>query len=254
MGEKDEVKMIRRRLEELAERSYNENRYFYTGFLGLSELGIYQSMRQELSFVPSEAFGGTDSCERCIVRFGSVEMCGYEEDFPIRLLKAEAIQEKFADHLTHRDFLGSVLGLGLEREKIGDIFLLDNEGFLFVHADISEYICDQLTFVKHTKVRVSELDEVPEELKPKLRGEMLVVSGNRIDSIIARLYHLSREDAQRLVQSEQVFINGRTVMQVSRALKAGDVISVRHYGRFRFGAEEGRTKKDRLNIRVEVYC
>ena len=254
MRERDEENLIRHRLQELAERSYNENRYFHTGFFGLSELGIYQSMKQELSFVPSEAFGGTDSCERCIVRFGSVGMCGYGEAFPIRLLKVEALQEKFADHLTHRDFLGSVLGLGLEREKIGDIFLLDNEGFLFVHADVSEYIRDNLTFVKHTKVRVSELDEVPEELKPKLRPETLVVSGNRIDSIIARLYHLSREEAQRLVQGEQVFINGRKVTQVSKALKEGDVISVRHYGRFRFSSEEGRTKKDRLNIRVEVYC
>ncbi len=252
MQERDDS-YIRRRLQELAERAYSENRYYHTDFLGMSELAVYHSMEQELSYVPSEAFGGTDTCERRMVRFGSEEYCGYPEGYPIRLLKAEAVQEKFADTLTHRDFLGSVLGLGLEREKIGDIFLRDNAGYLFVHEGVSEYIRENLDFVKHTKVRVTELSEIPEALAPKLREESLVVSGNRIDSILARLYHLSREEAQRLVQREQIFINGRTVTQVSKSLKEGDVVSVRHHGRFRFAGETGRTKKDRLNVRVEVY-
>ena len=253
MAGNEDDNLIRHRLTELAERSYSGNRYLYTDFLGMSELGIYHSMERELSFVPSEAFGGTDSCERCMVRFGSEEMCGYTEEYPIALLKVEAVQEKFADTLTHRDFLGSVLGVGLEREKIGDIFLRDNAGYIFVHADVTGYICENLTFVKHTKVKVAELTEVPEELAPKLREETLVISGNRIDSVIARLYHMSREEAQRLVRGEQIFVNGRTVIQVSKELKAGDVVSVRHHGRFRFLGENGRTKKDRLNVKVEVY-
>ncbi|MCR4837601.1 MAG: RNA-binding protein [Eubacterium sp.] len=252
MPDRDE-NYIRHRLQELADRAYNGNRYVYTDFLGMSELAIYHAMAQELSFVPSGAFGGTDTCERQMVRFGSEEMCGYPEEYPIRLLKVEAVQEKFADTLTHRDFLGSVLGVGLEREKVGDIFLRDNAGYLFVHADVSDFIRENLTFVKHTKVRVSELTEIPEELAPKLREENLVVSGNRIDSILARLYHLSREEAQRLVQGEQIFVNGKSVTQVSKALKEGDVVSVRHHGRFRFAGESGRTKKDRLYVKVEVY-
>lgn len=253
MAVNEEEGFIRHRLTELAERAYSGNRYLYTDFLGMSELGIYHSMERELSFVPSEAFGGTDSCERCMVRFGSEEMCGYAEEYPICLLKVEAVKEKFADTLTHRDFLGSVLGVGLEREKIGDIFLRDNAGYVFVHADVAGFIRENLTFVKHTKVKVTELAEVPGELAPKLREETLVVSGNRIDSVIARLYHLSREEAQHLIRGEQIFVNGRTVTQVSKELKEKDVVSVRHHGRFRFAGETGRTKKDRLSVKVEVY-
>ena len=253
MAEREEENRLRNRLRELAERSYSQSRYVYTDFLGMSGLAIYHSMERELSFVASEAFGGTESCERCMVRFGSGEDFGYREEYPIRLLKVEALQEKFADRLTHRDFLGSVLGTGLEREKIGDIFLKDNAGYLFVHADVADFIRENLVYVKHTKVRVSELTGIPEELAPKLQEEALVVSANRIDSILARLYHMSREEAQRLVHGEQVFINGRTVAQVSKALKEGDVVSVRHHGRFRYTGEGGRTKKDRLNVKVEVY-
>ena len=253
MAERDDDNIIRNRLKELAERSYSENRYLYTGFLGMGELSVYHAMERDLSYVPSDTFGGTESCERRMIRFGSEEMCGYPEPYPIRLLKVEAVQEKFADHLTHRDFLGSVLGLGLEREKIGDIFLRENAGYLFVHENVSEYIRENLCFVKHTKVRVLELTAVPEELEPKLREEVLVVSANRIDSILARLYHLSREEAQRLVHGEQVFINGRIVTQVSKPLKGRDVVSVRHHGRFRFEGEGSRTKKDRLNVKVQIY-
>ena len=253
MEGKENDNLIRNRLRELAERCMQENRYLYTDFLGMSELTLYHEMKQELSFVPSDTFGGTDGCERCMVRFGSEEMCGYPEDYPITLLKAEALQEKFADKLTHRDFLGSVLGLGLEREKIGDIFLRENAGYLFVHADVSAYIRENLTFVKHTKVRVLELSEVPEELEPKLEDTSVIVSGNRIDGVIAKLFHLSREEAQRLIRGEMAFINGRTVTQTSRPLKEGDVVSVRHFGRFRFVNEGNRTKKDRVYMNLQIY-
>ena len=250
---KEQNQMIRHRLQELADRSFQENRYFYTGFLGMSELSVYHSMRQELSFVPTEAFGGTGDCERCIVRFGSVESCGYSEPYPIRLLKIEPLQDKFADRLNHRDFLGSVLGLGLEREKIGDIFIVENCGYIFVHESVAEYVRENLNFVKHTRVRVLELSEAPELLAPKLTEESVVVSGNRVDSVIARLYHLSREEAKRLILGEQVFLNGCTLTQGTRPLREGDIVSVRHYGRFRFIEEGSRTKKDRLNLKLQVY-
>lgn len=253
MADKENDQLIRNRLAELADRAYRENRYLYTDFLGMSELGIYHAMEKELGFVPSEAFGGTETAERCMVRFGSEEMCGYPEAFPIALLRVGAVQEKFADQLTHRDFLGSVLGLGLEREKIGDIFIRENAGFLFVHTDVSEYIRENLEFVKHTKVRTAVLSAVPEELMPKLLEENLVIGSNRIDSIVARLYHLSREEAQRLVHGDQVFVNGRLVTQASRPVKEGEIVSVRHHGRFLFAGEQSRTKKDRLSVKVMVY-
>ena len=253
MAERNEENLIRNRLRELADRTYSEGRYHYTGFLGMAELGIYYSMKDELGYVPSEAFGGTKACERCMIRFGSEEMCGYPEAYPIRLLKVEALHEKFADQLTHRDFLGSVMGLGIEREKVGDIFLRENVGYLFVCEEIADYIRENLMAVKHTSVRVLELQDVPEELAPSLKEESVIVSGNRIDGVIAHLYHLSRDEAQRLVQGEQVFINGRSVTQPGKPLKEGDVVSVRHHGRFIFAGEGNRTKKDRLYMKLMVY-
>ena len=246
-------KQLKNRLNELADRAYNTGQYTFTDFLNLAEISTFQEMKRELSYASPDLFGGTPECERCIVGFGSEEELGYPKVFPIRLLEVSAMQEKFADKLTHRDFLGSVLGLGITREKVGDIFLIENRGYIFVHESVSDFIRESLGFVKHTHVSVTELSEIPEELAPKLLDQEIIVSGNRIDSVIAKLYHLSREEAQTLVKKGEVFINGRETLQTSKELKPGDIISVRHHGRFLFVEEGNRTKKDRLYLHLQIY-
>ena len=97
-----------------------------------------------------------------MIRFGSPEELGYEEDFPIVTLKIAPKSEKFADKLTHRDFLGALMSLGIEREVLGDIVIRDNVGYLFAKEDIAEYIKDSLTEIKHTAVRINTADSLPE--------------------------------------------------------------------------------------------
>ena len=128
---------VRKRLLELSEKSYKENRYVFTDFLNVSQLSAYFEMKREFEQSGSSVFGGMDGCERCIVRFGSQELLGYEQDYPISILKISPVSRKYAENLNHRDFLGSIIGLGLEREKIGDIFVgrdekSKGEAFVFV--------------------------------------------------------------------------------------------------------------------------
>ena len=73
-------------------------------------------IKKEISYVPFDVFGGTENCERLMIRFGSEELFGYEEPFPICCLLAEPLIEKFADNFTHRDFLGAIMNLGIERD------------------------------------------------------------------------------------------------------------------------------------------
>ena len=136
----DERIFLRKRLTELADQCCTERRYRYSDFLSLYGLSIFHEMEQELSFAEPSVFGGCDSCERCMVRFGSEDLCGYGEEYPIRILGIRPAMAKYAKKLSHRDFLGSVIGLGLEREKIGDIFVSDNEACIFVHESVADYI------------------------------------------------------------------------------------------------------------------
>ena len=105
--------------------------------------------------VPSSLAGGYDAAERKLACFGDEELCGYVEDPPICCIRIEPVNAKFSDALTHRDFLGSVMGLGLKREVLGDIVLEDNCGYLFCHDTVAPYIIEQLNQVRHTTVRCS---------------------------------------------------------------------------------------------------
>ena len=118
---------VRKRLTELAEKAYRENRYIFTDFLNISQLSAYHEMKKEFIQTGSSLFGGCPECERCVVRFGSEDTLGYDQPFPIAVLKIAPVNPKFAEKLTHRDYLGSIIGLGLEREKIGDIIIKESE-------------------------------------------------------------------------------------------------------------------------------
>ena len=244
---------INNRIKELAERSYSENRFLFTDFLDMSQLSIFYGMEKDLSYVGTCVSGGAEGCERCIVRFGSPELFGYDESFPIVLLRISPVMKKFADILTHRDFLGSVIGLGIERSKLGDILVRDNEGYIFVMDTISEYIVENLSSVKHTSVKVSVCDDIPEALSPKFLEESIIVSSNRLDAIIAKVFNLSRNAALNLISEGKVFVCGRQETGNAKTLKDGDVVSVRGKGKFIFSGEGGNTKKDKLYIEVKKY-
>ena len=282
---------VKKRLKELSEKAYRENRYVFTDFLNVAQLSAYFEMVEKvggstddqasdidgmIGQMHCKAFGGTSGCERCVVRFGSVDLLGYEEPYPITLLKIYPAMAKYAEQLTHRDYLGSLIGLGLEREKIGDIVIprvsdSDNaEGngssevkksakkaqgavYVFVIETIADYIIENLGYVKHTNVRVEKCDEVPEEVVPHLEDVSVIVSSNRIDAIVAKLYNLSREQSLKLFVEGKVFLNGITMTSNARPLKAGDTISVRGFGKFIFDGEGGSTRKEKLYVNVRKY-
>ena len=134
----------------------------------MAELNAFYEMRKEISYVPYSEFGGTENCERLMIRFGSEELFGYEEPFPIRCILAEPLIEKFADSFTHRDFLGAIMNLGIEREVVGDIAIKGKKAYIFCTEKIAEYIAENLVQVKHTSMRCTVLEEAPDILKPTL--------------------------------------------------------------------------------------
>ena len=241
------------RINELAEKSYSENRFVFTDFLDMSQLSSFYSLERDLAYVGTSVSGGTEGCERCMVRFGTPESLGYDEAFPIVLLHISPVQKKFSDALTHRDFLGSVIGLGIERTKLGDIIVRDNEGYIFVSESISEYILENLSKVKRTNIRVEKFLDIPEAVAPKFAEESIIVSSNRLDAIIARVYKLSRDLAVRYISEGKVFMSGRQMTENAKQLKSGDTVSVRGKGKFIFEGEGGSTKKDKLYIKIKKY-
>lgn len=236
-----------KRFTELADRALQRCYTTFTDFLNMDEQSILGSMRLG---APYRLFGGYDFAERCVAGFG--EYCESAE-FPISIIKIEPIAQRFADRLTHRDFLGSLMGLGIRREMLGDIVICDNVGYLFCLETIQQYIILNLDKVKHTSVKCTGVSELAHGAVKEPEEKQLIVASERLDVIIAGVYSFSRSEIKEMFTARKIFVNSRLCENYSQIAKSGDVISVRGRGRFIYDAALGTTKKNRQIIRVRVY-
>ena len=249
----EESELLKKRFTELAQKSYNSGIYLFTDFLGLAEQSLFNEARAGFRGVKYTLFGGGEGAERVMVRFGDPEELLYEEPFPIVCIKAEPISQKFADKLTHRDFLGALLNLGIDRRGLGDIPIIDNVGYIFAKEDIAPFIISELTRVKRTDVRLSVTEALPDGELFRTERRKIQALGERLDAVIAKTFSLSRDEAQSLFLKKLVFVNGAQCQSTSHIPKKGDKISVRGHGRFIYLGYETTSKKGKLNIEVELY-
>lgn len=248
-----EIKQLENRLIELADKAYRRNCYTYTPFLGLAEQQAYYAVEREVTYAGCRMEGGSPLCERKIIRFGDP---GYEEAFPIAAVRIVPKMPKFAEHLTHRDFLGAVMNLGIERDVTGDLFVdaeKERGALLFCHENIADYLMENLERVRHTNVTCK-----PEEGELTVQNAeperiTLTAASARTDGVIAKLYHLSRSDSQELFRAGRIFVNGILTENEGRQLKEGDAVTVRGFGKFIFYGSGGVSKKGKERLEVGVY-
>ena len=230
---------------DLSRRAENSGRTVFSDFLGLSSLSELKSLR--LSPEP-HFWGGFMSAERVIAAFGDCEC----EDFPICLILVKPINQKFADELSHRDFLGSVISLGIKRDVIGDIIVNGNCGYIFCAENIADYITENLKEVKHTAVKAEKCEGLPDFAVPEPETAEYIISSRRLDVASAAVFGLSRKSAGELFAKEKVYVNGR-LKNASYNVSDGDSVTVRGFGKFVFVKEKRKTKKDRIVAEINVY-
>lgn len=249
----NEDTIIKGRLMDLARRAYQQNIYTYSSFLSIVELSLLEDIRDDISYIHYECFGGNELCERQIVQFGSEEDFGYPGHFPIAVIKVTPLLEKFSDALNHRDFLGALMHLGLERDTLGDIFVKEKTAYIFCLENIADYICKELTKVKHTNVKCEPTDMNIPALKPTLVDEKFPAASLRLDIIVANLLKCSRSEALSFFEDKRVTLNGRVTGRNSTLLKEGDIFSVRGYGKFIFSGSGGNTRKGKIYVHIKKY-
>jgi len=169
------------------------------------------------------------------------------------LLKIEPQMQKFADALTHRDFLGAILNLGIKRDLLGDLLIHENVGYQFVLEQMADYLTENLIRVRHTSVRVTRCEVLPEGAGVTLEERFVVAASPRVDAVIGAVWNLSRSEAKKMVEEERVTLRGKRITDPSKELSEGDRISVRGYGRFYFDGEEKKTRSGRGRMKVRVF-
>ena len=239
-----------KRFQELADRSNAKGYAIYSDFLGIAEISELCAVRFS---VPVFLWGGYKNAERCVACFGDRDYFADESDYPIKCILIQPVNQKFADTLSHRDFLGSLMGLGIRREVLGDIIISENCGYLFCLETIADYIIENLTQVRHTTVECSVTKEIPQDALPQPENREIIVSSERLDVIVSAIYKMSRSQVLPIFHTEKIFVNGAVKTSPSATLNVGDKVSVRGFGRFIYNGVLRHTKKDRLVISVDIF-
>lgn len=241
-----EEQMLLKHFNDLSERAYYQNRPCFTDFLDMNEQSILLSYLK--GPIKPVLYGGYDFAERKIAVFSEDSVA-----YPVCWLDIQPMYPKYAEELSHRDYLGSILGLGLERTCIGDL-LVDASGAKILCLNrVKDFIRSELSQVRHTSVKVEEII-VPESIiKPKIEIVHGTVSSLRLDAVISLAFHLSRSQSCSLIESGQVYINSRLNTSNGTVLKDGDRISVRHKGKFIFVDNQNKSKKNKCMIEIHKY-
>ena len=239
--------LFRKRLAELSARADRTGMCFYLGFLSAPELSLALDMERAGILKNMESFGGCPDAERRMVRFGPED-----GPWPIACVEIAPRSVKFAGETDHRDVLGALMSLGIERDVLGDLRRVGPRWLCFARQEMAPALTE-LREVRRTPVRCRILDRT-EPLPPQeMKKETVLVSSERADAIIAELCSLSRSAAAELFRREKVFINGRICPDPSSRLKEGDVFSVRGFGKFVMRTQSGVSKKGRLYLTVDRY-
>lgn len=196
-------------------------------------------------------FGGYKDAERKIFGVFPDWQEAAEEDFPISVIRFDA--PKFRS-LSHRDYLGTMMSLGIDRSKTGDI-LPDSEGaYVFVSSDIADYIVRNMKKIANTGVK-GHIVNIGEVVLPKAETveKMGVCASLRLDAVIAAALNISRTNAEKLIKEGYVKVSHRGTTDRSGQVEVGSLISVRNYGRFILKDTGNNTRKGRLHITIEKF-
>ena len=245
-----DTELWKKRFMEMADATYYRGYHSFSDFLNLNEQSIFMSMINLMPEVSYMLWGGHELAERKI-------LCIYmdepkKEDFPITVLKISPKHFKFAETLAHRDYLGAVLNLGIDRSKIGDILTVDKEAYLFVDYNIKDYIIAELNKVRHTNVNCIVVEETI-AFNQQYKEIIGTVSSIRLDTLIALAFQSSRSSLLGMISGGKVFINGCLITSNSFRPNEGDIISVRGKGKFIFYAQHQVTKKGKIKVSLRRY-
>ncbi|MGL5330790.1 MAG: RNA-binding protein [Peptostreptococcaceae bacterium] len=195
--------------------------------------------------------GGYNEAERSIIFMYPFYMEYEEIENTLRYLQIEG-NFKFKS-ISHKDYLGSLMNLGIKREKVGDIIIHDNFCQVIVSADICDFIIMNLEKVSRNNVKVKEISK--QEIKynaPNYKEISFTATSSRLDCIISGIYNISRQESMKFINGEKVQVNYEKITSPSKEVKDNSLISLRGKGRAKVVNIGELTKKGKIKIQAKV--
>lgn len=220
-----------------------------TNFLDPFEVSLACSVLKRFEKIEYSIEGGYDNAERKIIII--YPFYTFKEDVEVPLSALKIIGD--LESVEHKDYLGSILSLGLNRNKIGDILVYQDHGVVIVKEEISDFILYNLEKIKNKNIEIFLHNQThiiePEEEYQELKKFLVSL---RIDSIISAAFNLSRKESMNIINSESVKLNFEIIDKSYKEVEEGDMISVKGFGRFILHQLKGRSKSGRFICIIRI--
>ena len=250
LAQNTEERLLLAKIQERAHITRERGYMTSTKFLSAQEAELAQRFMQAEHITNGIFFGGYDRAERQVLVFVPdwmpPEDMTNDPEFPVTAVRCTKHKE---DTLSHRDYLGSLMGMGLRRDAIGDILVGEHGADVLVLREILPYLLYNYTQVGRKNISVSELPlndlTIPEEKVSFMRD---TVASMRLDSVVSAMFRISRAKAADAVRAGKVFVNQRECLRVDKEISVGDKVTLRGTGRGEVDEILGESKKGRLVV------
>lgn len=194
-----------------------------------------------------ESNGFVPESERRMISFNN----DYGIQFPVDIIKI--VNKSSFSSLKHKDFLGGILSLGIERNKIGDIVVKGKTAYLPVVNEISSYILNNLLYIGKSPINATILENLEEIPKTSFEEIVINVSSLRVDSIVAKLCNISRAKAIETLGSGKILIDYVKSKDKSQEIVKGSRLTIRGNGKYVVGDIVGETRSGKLKVKIKKY-
>ena len=255
LGAAGEDRLLLAKVLDRAGQAQSRNIPAATDFLSPQQQALALDLLR-LAGIPETGYmslGGYEGAERNILLFlpDWLEAADAGSQSPIRCLRASFREE---EKLTHRDFLGSLMGMGIVREKVGDILVGPAGADIMVLDTVAEFLLQSWNSAGRARLAVTAIEpwevRVPEAKCQEVRD---TVSSLRLDAVASAGFRMARGKAAELITSGRVQVNWRECTKPDKLLTAGDTVSARGFGKFELTDVGGVTKKGRTSIVLKRY-
>lgn len=219
--------------------------------------GIFEnSDRRQIVFIPI-GYYENDSFDTIEKNKGKIRLSSpnnsYNKNFPCKLLKI-SVNSKFKEY-GHKDFLGSLMGLNIKRELMGDLIQDKENAYIPVSDKISDYILTELKQIGRASCTVKEIDIKNGEIIPEYKydDKFITIPSKRLDSIVSAITNLSRNKVIEPIEKGKVLIDYYEEKDKSKIVEIGSLITIRGYGKYKLFSEHGETKKGKERLLIKKY-
>lgn len=242
-----ETELLIARISDTIEICERTKKPKFFGFLSLEQTVLAQRFLENQS-VSYRFFGGYEGAQR--VMLGSFPDWAEDFSFPITAI---TFSFRKTDTLSHRDFLGSLMALGLKRETVGDILVENGRAVVFLVTEVKEYVLNQISKIGRMGVTLNEGYSLPLPKSNKMIEVTDTIASNRLDCVVSSVSSVSRGVANELIEQGLVSVNSVVCQKPTKLIVDGDILTVRGKGKFTVCSLSGKTKKQRTVLVFKKY-